>query len=143
MLKTAEDLNKLCEGTLISHLAIRFTEVSDEKIIATMPVDRRTIQPMGLLHGGAILALMETVGSAGSYLFIDETQYMAVGIEVNANHVANTTTKSVYAVGKLLHKGRRTHVWNVEVYDSEHKPLSFGRVTNMIVESNEWKNNEA
>jgi len=143
MLKTAEDLNRLCEGTLISHLAIQFTEVSDEKVIATMPVDRRTIQPIGLLHGGAILALMETVGSAGSHLFIDEKNYMAVGIEVNANHVANTETKSVYAVGRLLHKGRRTHVWSIEVYDSEHKPLSFGRVTNMIVESNEWKNNEA
>lgn len=139
MLTTVEDLNRLCEGTLISHLSIRFTEVSEERIVATMPVDNRTLQPMGLLHGGAILALMETVGSAGSYLFIDERNYMAVGIEVNANHVANTHAPSVYAVGKLLHKGRRTHVWSVEVYDSDHKPLSFGRVTNMIIESNEWK----
>ncbi|HOK52355.1 MAG TPA: PaaI family thioesterase [Bacteroidales bacterium] len=140
MLTTADELNKLCEGTLISHLAIQFTEVTDNKIVATMPVDKRTMQPMGLLHGGAILALMETVGSAGSYLHIDEKNYMAVGIEVNANHVSNTKTKSVYAVGRLLHKGKRTHVWSVEVYDSDHKPLSFGRVTNMIIESNEWQN---
>ncbi|MCX7985743.1 MAG: PaaI family thioesterase, partial [Bacteroidales bacterium] len=93
--------------------------------------------PMGLLHGGAILALMETVGSAGSFLLIDEKKYGAVGIEVNANHVANTTEKKVYAVGRILHKGRKTHVWSVEVYDSNHKPLSFGRVTNMIIELNE------
>ncbi|MCX7985693.1 MAG: hotdog fold thioesterase, partial [Bacteroidales bacterium] len=89
--KSVEYINRICEGTLISHLEIKFTEISDEKIIATMPVDHRTIQPMGLLHGGAILALMETVGSAGSFLLIDEKKYGAVGIEVNANHVANTT----------------------------------------------------
>jgi len=134
--KTVEELNRLCENTLISHLEIRFTEVSEDRLVATMPVDQRTKQPMGLIHGGAILALMETVGSAGSYLLIDES-HMAVGIEVNANHVANTHAKSVYAIGRLLHKGRRTHVWSVEVYDALNKPLSYGRVTNMIVEKNE------
>ncbi len=134
--KLLNELNKQCEGSLISHLGIIFTEFKENQLIATMPVDKRTKQPMGLLHGGAILALMETVGSAGSYLLIDNNQKV-VGMEINANHVANTSENMVFAIGKILHKGKRTHVWSVEVYDFNHKPLSFGRVTNMILDDND------
>jgi 1,4-dihydroxy-2-naphthoyl-CoA hydrolase len=125
---------------MISHLGIEFTEISDQQIKATMPVDDRTLQPFGLLHGGAILALMETIGSAGSYFYVDIEKYNVVGMEVNANHVANTSEKMVYGIARILHKGKMTHVWSVEIYDSQDKPLSFGRVTNMILEKDKNKN---
>lgn len=132
--RTVDELNNLCKNTLISQLGIEFLELTDSFIKASMPVDQRTIQPMGLLHGGAILALAETVGSAGSFHLVDLSKYEVVGIEVNGNHVANTSCDKVYAVGKILHRGNKTHVWSVEIYDQTNKPISFCRVTNMILE---------
>lgn len=131
---SVDELNNLCKNTLISHLGIKFIELSDSSIKATMPVNNHTIQPMGLLHGGAIMALAETVGSAGSFHLVDLNKYDVVGIEVNGNHVANTTCNEVYAIGKILHRGNKTHVWSVEIYDQQNKPISFCRVTNMILE---------
>lgn len=129
-----EELNESCRNTLISTLGIVFTEVSEYKIVATMPVDDRTMQPMKILHGGAIMALAETLGGAGSYALIDRSKYYAVGLEINANHVASATSDLVTGTGRLLHKGKRTHVWEILVKDKDGTLLSAGRITNMILE---------
>lgn len=131
---SVDELNRLCSNTLISHLGITFIELSDTVIKASMPVDQRTIQPLGLLHGGAIMALAETVGSAGSFHLVDRNKFNVVGIEINGNHVATTNCDSVIAIGKILHQGKQTHVWSVEIIDKLGKPISFCRVTNMIIE---------
>ncbi|NJK84681.1 MAG: hotdog fold thioesterase [Bacteroidales bacterium] len=131
-----DDINNVCKNSLIDHLGIEFTEFSGNVIKATMPVDNRTKQPLGLLHGGATMALVETVGSVGSFLIVDREKFDVVGLEINGNHVGNTFGKMVYAVGKLVHKGRRTHVWSVDVYDETDKPISICRITNMILEKN-------
>jgi 1,4-dihydroxy-2-naphthoyl-CoA hydrolase len=127
-------LNESCRNTLISNLGIVFTEVSEDKIVATMPVDSRTMQPMKILHGGAIMALAETIGGAGSYVLIDRSKFYAVGLEINANHVSSATSDFVTGTGKLLHKGKRTHVWEILVKDKVGTLLSICRITNMIIE---------
>ncbi|MBN2610800.1 MAG: hotdog fold thioesterase [Bacteroidales bacterium] len=133
-LLSVEDINKICKGSLIDHLGIVFTESGEKAIKAVMPVDSRTKQPMGLLHGGAVMALVETVGSVGSYNIVDREKFDVVGMEINGNHIGNTKCKYVYAKARLLHKGKRTHVWGVEVFDEDHKAISICRITNMVIE---------
>ena len=135
-LLSPDDINILCKDTLIDHLGIVITEAGKKIIKATMPVDLRTKQPMGILHGGAIMALVETVGSVGSFNIVDRDKYDVVGIEINGNHIVSVKKGVVYAVGHLIHQGKRTHVWNVNVYDESHKPVSVCRITNMILEKN-------
>ena len=130
----SEDLNKICKSTLISHLGIEFTEVAEGKIVAIMPVDSKTIQPQGILHGGASLALIETVGSAGSFIMVDREKYYVVGLEVNANHIKSVDSGLVTAVAKIIHKGKRTHIWEVKITNDNNELISVGRITNMIVE---------
>lgn len=135
--KILAELNETCKKTLVEHLGIVFTDVSEGKLVATMPVDNRTIQPMKLLHGGAIMALAETVGSAGSFILIDRSKYHVVGMEINANHVGSATSDYVTGTGRLLHKGKKTHVWEILVNDQYGKPVSICRMTNMILEIKE------
>jgi 1,4-dihydroxy-2-naphthoyl-CoA hydrolase len=128
-----EELNNFCKGTLIEHLGIQFIEFNQESIKARMPVDNRTIQPMKLLHGGAVMALAETVASAGSFLLVDNKIYDVLGLELNGNHIGNTTSSFVIATANIIHKGKQTHVWNVSVNDEFDKPISVCRVTNIIL----------
>lgn len=128
------ELNNSCRNTLIEHLGIVFTDISEGQIEATMEVDHRTIQPMKLLHGGAIMALAETVGSAGSFTMIDRSKYYVVGMEINGNHVGSATSGKVTGKGRLLHKGKRTHVWEILVNDQFGNLVSICRMTNMILE---------
>jgi len=132
-----KDLNDFCKNSLIDYLDIRFTKTKDGYLEAKMPVDRRTIQPMGLLHGGAIMALAETVGSAGSYLMLERDKFNVVGIEINGNHIGNTKTDYVIAVGELIHRGQKTHVWDIKVFDAENVPISVCRLTNLIINKGE------
>jgi 1,4-dihydroxy-2-naphthoyl-CoA hydrolase len=134
---TIDEINKLCRNTLIDHLGIVFTESGLNSIKAQMPVDHRTIQPRGLLHGGASLALAETVGSVGSFVMVDRTLFDVVGIEVNGNHIGNTKSSYVVATGTLIHKGKSTHVWDIRIEDEHHNPVSVCRVTNMVLERKE------
>ncbi len=135
-LLSVDEINALCKRSLIEHLGITITLSEENRIQASMPVDHRTRQPLGLLHGGAVMALVETVGSIGSYNLVDRDKYDVVGIEINGNHIGNTTSDNVYAIGKLLHRGTKTHVWGVEVFDRENKPVSICRITNMVIEKN-------
>lgn len=131
---TIKDLNNFCKSTMIDHLGIEFTHFEEGKITATMPVDSRTVQPMRILHGGAIMALAETVGSTGSFTLIDAEKYYAVGMEINGNHVRSAKSGIVTAVATVIHKGKRSHVWDVKVRDEAGNLLSICRITNMVVE---------
>lgn len=128
------ELNKLNKNTLMEHLGIECTEIGEDYIVATMPVDHRTHQPMGLLHGGASAALIESIGSIGSTLLLDLKKEAPVGIEINANHLAGIKSGIVKAIGKVVHAGKRTHVWQVDIYNQETEQLvCTGRLTIMIV----------
>ncbi len=131
-----EKLNDFCRNTLIDHLGIEFTETGEGFLRGRMPVDQRTLQPLGILHGGASLALAETVGSAASYNMVDTNKYTVVGMQINANHVGTIREGYVYAQATLLHKGSKTHVWDVIIHDENQRKISLCRITNMIIEIN-------
>lgn len=129
-----DELNKFSKNTLLEHLDIVCTEIGEDYIVATMPVDHRTHQPMGLLHGGASAALIESIGSLGSTLLIDLKKEAPVGIEINANHINGIKSGTVKAIGKIVHSGRRTHVWQVDIFNEATEQLiCTGRLTIMIV----------
>ena len=130
----ADQLNVLCENSLVDNLGIVFVSAEQGRVVAKMPVDRRTIQPFKILHGGASLALAETVASAGSALLIDLSRSNVVGIEVNGNHVGSATSGYVIATAIIVHQGERTHVWNVEIVDETNRKIMVGRVTVMVVD---------
>jgi 1,4-dihydroxy-2-naphthoyl-CoA hydrolase len=127
-----EQLNHLCKGTFISFLGIEFLDMGEDFIEASMPVDNK-LQPMGLLHGGASLALAETIASGGSYLMVDPEKYDVFGLQVSGNHISAIARGRVYARGEIIHKGRSTHVWDVKIRSGNGKLISVIRVTIMIV----------
>lgn len=131
---TLSEINKICLNTLVGHLDIEFTGITETTLTAQMPVSTKTIQPMGFLHGGALLALAETVGSGGSLLMINPMLNHVFGMNVSASHIASTREGWVVATATIIHKGRTTHVWDVEIKDSLGKLISVARVTNAIVE---------
>lgn len=127
-------INQLCKNSLVEHLGIEFTLCTPEKVVATMPVNNNTQQPMGYLHGGASLALAETVGSAGSLFSIDTEKFLAFGMSVTGNHVSSIREGKVIATAMLVHRGKTSHVWDVQIKDENGKLISVARVTNAIVE---------
>ena len=132
---TLEKVNAFSKDTLMEHLGIQCIEIGDDYLISTMPVNTHTHQPMGMLHGGASVALIESVGSLGSSLLIDLNKEYPLGLEVNANHIGSIQSGTVKAIGKIVHAGKRTHVWQVEVTDMETgKMICIGRLTVMIVQ---------
>jgi 1,4-dihydroxy-2-naphthoyl-CoA hydrolase len=132
---TLEKVNAFSKNTLMEHLGITCIEIGDDFLVSTMPVNTNTHQPMGMLHGGASVALIESVGSLGSSLLIDLNKEYPVGLEVNANHIGSIQSGTVKAIGKIVHAGKRTHVWQVEVTDMETaKMICIGRLTVMIIQ---------
>lgn len=131
-----EMIGHYLKNTMIEHLGIRFTSFGEGWVEATMPVDHRTFRPGGLLHGGANLALAETIAGFGSMLTVDIQEYDVRGIQVSANHTGKAENGLVYARAEILHLGKRTHVWNVDMKSESGKLLSTARVTNMIVKRN-------
>ncbi|MCM2282769.1 MAG: hotdog fold thioesterase [Bdellovibrionaceae bacterium] len=127
-------LNERSQGTLKEHLGIEFTAIGDNWIEARMPVDHRTIQPFGLLHGGASVALAETLGSVASVLSIDGQTQMAVGLEINANHIRSARSGFVTGRVEPLHIGRSTHVWEIKIRDEADKLICVSRITVAIIE---------
>ena len=129
-----EVVNSYNKNTLMEVLGIKCIEIGDDYVVSTMPVDHRTYQPMGLLHGGASAALIESIGSVGSTLLLDLSKENPVGLEVNANHVSAVKGGMVKAIGKIVHAGKRTHLWQVDIFDMEtDKLVCTGRLTIMIV----------
>ena len=115
-------------------LGIEIVELSGTRVVATMPVDERTRQPFGILHGGASIALAETVASFGATASIDRDRYLAVGQEINGNHLRPKTSGVVRATGVPVHVGRSTQVWSIEIVDEEGRLVCISRCTMAIVE---------
>ena len=130
----ADQANALRGNTLVAHLDIEFHVDAEGRLCATMPVDARTHQPVGLLHGGATAALAESLGSMGSALLIDTTVQGVVGIEVNANHLKGVRSGRVTATGELVHRGRTTHVWDIRVRNEAGDLCAVCRLTNVIIQ---------
>ncbi|MFC4323478.1 hotdog fold thioesterase [Litchfieldia salsa] len=114
-------------------LDIKIIELSEEKAIATMPVDDRTRQPFGVLHGGASVALAETVASVGTYHLLDKEKEYCVGLEINANHIKAKKEGIVKAVATPLHKGRKTMVWDIKIVDEKEQLICVSRCTMAII----------
>ncbi|OLN27692.1 ComA operon protein 2 [Desulfosporosinus metallidurans] len=131
--KKMEDKHSL-KGTLMEALGIEIVELSPERVVATMPVDEATRQPVGILHGGASVALAETVASVGTYNLIDRENQLAVGLEINANHIRGKRDGIVTAVAIPLHKGRSTMVWDIKITDEDGKLVCVSRCTMAIVD---------
>lgn len=125
-------LNEICQGTFISFLGIEFLDYGEDFVEARMPIDNK-LQPMGLLHGGASLALAETIASGGSYLLIDIQKYDVVGLQVSGNHLSPVSEGTLFARAEIIHKGKKTHVWDVKIKSDEGKLISVARVTMMVI----------
>lgn len=130
-----EFLNKMSENNMVGHLGIEFTEVTPEYICAKMPVDSRTKQPMGLLHGGASVVLAESLGSIASWLSLEDTnKQAAVGIEINANHLKSAREGYVYAKCTALKIGRTIHVWDIKISNEIDDLVCVCRLTIAVIE---------
>ena len=123
----------LAHRGLAVNLGMEMVELSRERVVATMPVDDRTRQPFGLLHGGASIALAETVASFGAAIHIDRERFAAVGLEINGNHLRAKSDGSVRATAVPLHLGRSTQVWSIEIVDEEGRLVCVSRCTLAIV----------
>lgn len=129
---TPAELDALSAGSAIEHLGIVFTEVGDDFLRATMPVDARTVQPYGLLHGGASVLLAETLGSSAGNLCVADGQRV-VGIEINANHLQAVTGGLVTGTARPLHVGRRTQVWEIRIEDARGRLACVSRITLAVI----------
>lgn len=127
-----EKLNNL-PPNMASYIGIAFTGFTDNTLSARMPVDHRTHQPFGILHGGASVVLAETLGSVASLLLIDEQQFRAVGLEINANHLRPVKEGYVHGVCTPIHIGQKTHVWDIRISNEAGKPVCVSRLTVAIV----------
>ncbi|HEV7611132.1 MAG TPA: hotdog fold thioesterase [Steroidobacteraceae bacterium] len=132
-LRSVEELNSGRAGTLDERLGIEFTEISDDCIRATMPVDARTRQPYGLLHGGASVALAETLGSTGATMCVDHTKFRCVGQEINANHLRPARSGYVTGTARPVHLGARSQVWTIEIVNEAGNLVCTSRLTIAII----------
>ena len=133
---TLEGLNMMSQNTINEHLGIEFTEIGDNYLVAKMPVDHRTKQPVGLLHGGASLVLAETLGSLASLLLLDNpVKQSSVGVEINANHLRAVRSGHVTGRVEAVKLGRRLHIWQIKIKDDEGRDSCISRITVMIVDN--------
>lgn len=129
-----KQVNSISKNTLMETLDIKCVAIHDDSIEMTMPVSAKNHQPMGLLHGGATAALIESAGSFGSALLIDMEKEACVGVDINANHLSSVKEGTVRAIAKIVHKGRKIHVWQVDVFSEEtQKMICTGRLTVMVI----------
>lgn len=124
-----EEINERAKGTLSDHLGIKFTEMGEDFLVATMPIDPKTSQPMGIMHGGASSALAETVASAAGNYCIDQEKFVCVGLDININHLKPVSSGEVKAIAKPYHLGKSTQVWEIKIYNKEKTLTTIGRLT--------------
>ncbi|CAM3868372.1 MULTISPECIES: PaaI family thioesterase [Flavobacterium] len=124
---------KMSENTLMQTLEIEYIDAGEDFLTAKMPVNPRVHQPMGLLHGGATVALAESVGSAASLMFIDPEKFEVRGIEISANHLKSKREGMVYATAKIVHRGRSIHLWEIRIVDEKEQLISLCKLTNMVL----------
>lgn len=130
---TLEGLKNMGQNSMIEHLGIAFTEVGSDYISATMPVDHRTKQPYGLLHGGASVVLAETLGSVAANCSIDSSKYYCVGLDINANHIRSVKGGYVTGTARPVHIGKTTQVWEILIYDQEKQLVCISRLTMAVL----------
>lgn len=128
-----EVCRKMCSNTLMETLNIEYIDAGEDFLTAKMPVNAKVHQPMGLLHGGASVALAESVGSAASMLFVDPKQFEVRGIEISANHLKSKREGEVFATARIIHKGSRLHLWEIKITDETGNLISLCKLTNMIL----------
>ena len=128
-----EDIFLLGKGTMGEYIGIEWIDLGPDYLKARMPVDHRTIQPYGLLHGGASAALAETIGSVASALVIDQEKFICVGLEINANHIRGVREGFVTGTGIPLHLGKSTHVWDIKILDEKEKLVCVSRLTVAVI----------
>ena len=126
--------NAFSKNTLMETLEIEFIDAGEDFLVAKMPVNPRIHQPMGLLHGGASVALAESVGSAASMLFLNPEESEIRGIEISANHLRTKKEGIVFGTAKIIHKGRSLHLWEIKITDEEGKLISLCKLTNMVLQ---------
>lgn len=131
---TVEELNARSQGTLVAHVGIAYIAVGDNAITARMPVDQRTIQPAGILHGGASVVLAETLGSVAANFSIDPNHKMAVGMEINANHVRPVRQGQVTGTVTPVHIGKATHIWQIHIRDDDDRLVCISRITMAVLD---------
>lgn len=125
--------NNLCKNTMMEALEIEFIDAGEDFLTAKMPVNSRVHQPMGLLHGGASVALAESVGSAASIMFINREKQEVRGIEISANHVRSKRDGIVFGTARIVHKGRSIHLWEIKITDENDKLISLCKLTTMVL----------
>ncbi len=130
---TLEALNQRSQGCMVGHVGIEFTVLGEDFLEATMPVNARTTQPFGLLHGGASVVLAETLGSMAGYLCCEGNQTV-VGVEINASHMQSAREGQVRGVCRALRTGRRSQVWQIEIFDQKGNLCCVSRLTTMVIE---------
>jgi len=130
---SVEDLNKLGKNTISEVLGMSFTEIGNNYLIAKMPVDKRTHQPYGLLHGGASVVLAETLGSVAAMLMVDPEKFYCVGLDINANHIRGIKEGWVYGKTTPVHIGRTTQVWHIEIKNEREQLICVSRITMAVV----------
>jgi 1,4-dihydroxy-2-naphthoyl-CoA hydrolase len=126
---SVDDLKPLGKDTMAEHIGIEWLEVGENFLKATMPVDSRTCQPYGLLHGGASVALAETIGSVGAAMVVDISEYICVGLDINANHLRSAKSGLVTGIATPIHIGGSTQVWEIKIYDDREKLVCISRLT--------------
>jgi uncharacterized protein (TIGR00369 family) len=135
-----KELNDFCANSMIGVLGIVFTNIKTDSIHATMPVNSKTCQPNGWLHGGASLAFAESLAGAGSYLLIDREKFNAFGLQISGNHISTIDHGLVTGNAQLIHKGKTTHIWEVKITGENDKLISVVRVTNIIADKKKEEN---
>ena len=129
-----DTLNKWSKDTLVEHLGIELLEIGDDFIKAKMPVDRRTHQPLGLLHGGASVALAETLGSIAATLTVNTKHQYCVGLEINANHIKSVREGWVFGITRPIHIGKKTQVWEIKITNEEDQLVCISRITMAVID---------
>lgn len=129
-------LNQLLQSGLVEAMGIEALECTEGRFVATMPVDRRTLQVAGLLHGGASVALAETIASLGGYYLVAPDGFVVVGQEINANHLRSATQGKVKGVGEIIFRGKRSQVWGISIFDEAGRLICISRCTLAVVENN-------
>jgi 1,4-dihydroxy-2-naphthoyl-CoA hydrolase len=133
---TLEELQRTSGGSMADHLDIRFTELGPDYLRGTMPVDARTVQPFGLLHGGASVVLAETLASVAANCCVDSPRFYCVGQEINANHIRSARNGRVTGTARPIHVGARSHVWDIRIEDEQGRLTCVSRLTMSVLESN-------
>jgi 1,4-dihydroxy-2-naphthoyl-CoA hydrolase len=130
---TIDDLQKFIPNTILEHIGIEITELTDNSVSGKMPVDRRTIQPAGILHGGSSVVLAESLGSIASVLVINQEKQICVGLEINANHVRPVSKGFVYGTATPIHIGGKTHIWEIKIVNEQGKLVCISRLTMVLL----------